>query len=137
LGGTCTGGGPACCTDPGADATCTSGICRDSTYCATVLEDAGCEFLAGPGVWNCGNQDLTGINLSGCDLTNASFFNTNASNVTFVSTILTGANFFDAEVTGATWDNTTCPSGTNSDANNDTCCGEFILGQTPTGCGAG
>jgi hypothetical protein len=137
LGGACTAGGDACCTDPGADATCTSGICRDPGYCETVLEAAGCEFLTGPGVWNCGNQDLTGVNLSGCDLPGASFFGTDVTNAIFTSTNLNGANFFDSNVTGAEWGNTTCPSGENSDANGDTCCGEFIAGQTPTGCQVG
>ena len=51
-----------------------------------------------------------------------------------VETNLTGANFFDANVTAATWDDVTCPSGTNSTANGDDCCGQFISSQVPTGC---
>lgn len=137
LGGACTAGGPACCTDPGADATCTSGICRAPAYCQTVLEAAGCEFLTGSGIWDCGSLDLTGINLSGCDLSGASCFATNLTNAVFTSSNLTGANFFGSNVTGAEWENTTCPSGENSDANGDTCCEAFILGQVPTGCAAG
>lgn len=102
--------------------------------CDATLTGAGCEFLAGPGVWDCGSQDLTGVNLTGCDLANASFFSTNASAVNFTNVDLTGANFFDANVTGAVWSATTCPSGTHSDDSSNTCCGHFILGQTPTGC---
>lgn len=137
LGGACATGGAACCTNPGADATCTSSICRDPGYCQTVLEAAGCELLSGTDIWNCGSKDLTGINLSGCDLPGASFFTTNVTNAIFTSANLTGANFFDSNVTGAEWGNTTCPTGENSDANGDTCCGQFILGQVPTGCPAG
>lgn len=134
LGGACTAGGAACCTDPGADATCTSGICRAPAYCETVLEAAGCVFVPAFEVWNCSLQDLTDINLSGCDLLGASFFSANLTNAILTSTNLTDANFFNGAVTGAEWGNTTCPSDVNSDANGDTCCGEFILGQVPTGC---
>lgn len=137
LGGVCSGGGPSCCTTPGADATCTGGICRAPAYCATTLEDAGCEFLSGPGIWNCGSQDLSGLNLSGCDLSGGSFSGATLTNAILTSTNLTGANFFGSNVTGVTWENTTCPTGTNSDANGDTCCGQFILGQTPAGCPVG
>ena len=118
-----------CCTG----LTCRGDRCR--VDCAATLEAAGCVFVSGLDVWNCGSQDLTGITLSGCDLANASFFDANATGVTFDATNLTGANFFAATVTGAGWNNTTCPTGVNSDANGDTCCGQFILGQTPTGCG--
>lgn len=137
LGSACTEGGAACCTDPGADATCASGICRAPAYCQTVLEAAGCAFNTGVGVWVCDSKDLTGVNLSGCDLPGASFFSTNLTNASFTSVNLTDANFFESNLTGAEWGNTTCPTGTNSDANGDTCCGEFILGQVPTGCPAG
>jgi hypothetical protein len=98
------------------------------------LSSVGCEFLAGPGIWDCGSQDLTGANLSNCDFNGASFFQADLTNAIVHDTILTGANFFDATVTGADWENATCPSGTNSDASGDTCCGEFILDQVPTGC---
>ncbi len=134
LGGACTTGGTACCTNPATDATCTLGICRDQSYCSTTLVAAGCEFQNGPDYWECGGEDLTGINLSGCNLSGADFFNANLTNAVMVSTNLTGANFQGSNVTGAEWGNTTCPSGDNSDTTGDTCCGEFILGQTPTGC---
>jgi hypothetical protein len=102
--------------------------------CVAALEGAGCEFVPGTDVWNCGGDDLSGLNLSGCNLSGASFSTTNASAVNFTNAVLTGANFFDANVTGAVWVNTTCPEGTNSNSNGNTCCGEFILGQSPTGC---
>lgn len=111
-----------------------AGPAEDPVDCEATLVANGCEFLAGPEVWNCGSQDLSGVNLSTCDLTNASFFTANLTGATLHDTILTGANFFDAAVTGVDWDNTTCPSGTNSDANGDTCCDAFISGQIPTGC---
>ncbi len=132
-GDSCVAGGLACC----GDLDCLGGACRATANCTATLEGAGCEFLVGPGVWNCGSQDLTGVNLNGCDLTSASFFNTNASGAQFAATILTGANFFDANVTDAVWGDTTCPAGVNSDDNDDTCCGQFTAGQTPTGCPVG
>ena len=137
LGGACTAGGLACCTTPGADATCDSGICRAPAYCATALADAGCEFLSSPGIWNCGSQDVSGVNLSGCDLTGASFFSANLTNAILASTNLTNANFFGGNVTNVEWDNTTCPTGVNSNANGNTCCGEFISSPEPVGCAAG
>jgi uncharacterized protein YjbI with pentapeptide repeats len=99
-----------------------------------VLADNGCVFLSGPGVWNCGSQNLSGATLYNCDLTNASFFNADLSGATVIESNLTGANFFDATVVETSWDDVTCPSGTNSTANDDSCCDEFINGQVPEGC---
>ncbi|MDQ2653201.1 MAG: pentapeptide repeat-containing protein [Chloroflexota bacterium] len=137
LGGACTTGGTACCTDPGANATCTAGICRDPGYCTTTLEAAGCGFSPVEKIWFCTGQYLNGVNLSGCDLTGADFRIADATNAILASTNLTNANFLASTVTGVDWENTTCPTGTNSDANGDTCCGEFIVGQVPAGCPAG
>lgn len=119
-------------SDGELSATATASITVRS--CAATLEAHGCEFLAGPGIWNCGSKDLQNANLSGCNLTNASFFNANLSGAKLHETNLTGANFFASTVTNAKWKDTTCPSGTNSAANNSTCCGQFILGQVPGGC---
>jgi hypothetical protein len=136
LGGACTTGGTACCTDLGANATCAAGICRDPGYCTTTLEAAGCGFSVVEMVWFCSGQYLSGVNLSGCDLAGARFPATNLTNAILASTNLTDANFIASDVTGVSWENTTCPTGTNSDANGDTCCGEFILEQVPVGCPA-
>ena len=137
LGRACSTDGLACCTNVGADATCAEDFCNDQEYCATTLETAGCEFTDGPDVWNCGSVDLSGLNLSGCVLSGASFFAADLTNAELAGTILTSANFFDANVTGVVWDNTTCPTGVNSDDNDGTCCNEFTGGQVPTGCAAG
>ena len=70
---------------------------------------------------NLTNADLEGAGLEGADLSRA---------------VLQGVNFTDADVQGArfhqatglssvTWSNTTCPDGTNSDANGGTCTGHL------------
>ena len=137
LGGACTTGGTDCCTDPAANATCTAGICRDPGYCTTTLDAAGCGFSPVEQVWFCNGLDLSGVNLSGCDLTGAQFPVVDLTNAILASTNLTNAEFVASDVTGVDWENTTCPTGTNSDANGDTCCGEFLRGQVPNGCPAG
>lgn len=131
--GACPDGNLGCC----GDLTCLGGACRAVADCTATLEGAGCEFLDGPGVWDCGGEDLSGVNFNGCDLTGASFSSTNVTNAQFATTILTDANFFGANVTGAVWADTTCPDGPNSDTNGNTCCGAFIFDQTPTGCPVG
>lgn len=136
LGGACSDGGAACCTNVGADADCTASICRAPEYCVATLIVAGCTEGLTPTAWSCTSLDLTGLNLNGCDLTFATFANSNLTNATFVSANLTNVNFPSANVTGVTWGNTTCPKdAVNSDDNGNTCCGQFLNGQAPaTGC---
>ncbi len=55
--------------------------------------------------------DLFGANLAGADLHGADLGGAN----------LLGANLFDANLAVVTWDATTCPDGSSSDANGDTC----------------
>lgn len=91
--------------------------------------------------------DFSGANLTGADLTGASLFRsdfrwanlTNAKadpgvfqEVNFEGANLTGANFANAIVTPANWRNTTCPDGSNSDANGGTCVGTPGLENPPT-----
>ena len=102
--------------------------------CTSTLQAHGCQFIVGPSVWDCGSKDLQGADLSGCSLPGASFFNANLTGAKLHRTDLTGANFFSSTVTSAKWKDTTCPAGANSNANGNTCCGAFILGQTLTGC---
>ena len=69
---------------------------------------------------NLNKANLSGVNLSGANLSGA---NLNSAN-------LTGANLSGANVTGAnlgkvTWSNTTCPDGTNSNADGGTCAGHL------------
>lgn len=72
-----------------------------------------------------------GANLNGSAITgsqfNGPFDNAILLNITFNNVILTGSSGLDtASRTGVTWSNTTCPDGTNSDGNGDTCEGHLI-----------
>ena len=93
------------------------------------------------------SADLTGANLSEANLTNANLAFANLGNAELLSATLTLANFANvifvdatlryavgvpATMAGATWINTTCPDGTNSDANADkTCMGHFLVHAPP------
>ncbi len=77
------------------------------------------------------NADLQGADLrngneSGADFTNANlqgatFFGSNLSGAIFRHANLTGAQVSGANLHGAVWSDTTCPDGTNSDADGGTC----------------
>ena len=54
---------------------------------------------------------LFGANLTGADLSNA--------NLSYAN--LYDAYLYDADLTGVNWYDTTCPDGTNSDNNENTC----------------
>jgi hypothetical protein len=62
-------------------------------------------YLVGPAA-NLTGADLSGANLSGFDL---------------LDTNLTNANLNGADLSGVTWSNTTCPDGTNSNNDGNTC----------------
>ena len=64
---------------------------------------------------NLGEATLPGANLSGANLTGADASDAN----------LDGANLTGAIVTKVTWDNTTCPDGSNSVYSNNTCAGHL------------
>ncbi len=70
---------------------------------------------------------LTNADLStGADLSNANFTDANLTDVNFTDSGLIGATNMDtATRTGIIWSNTTCPDGTNSDNNGDTCEGHL------------
>jgi uncharacterized protein YjbI with pentapeptide repeats len=67
-------------------------------------------YLIGPGTNltddNLQNADLAGVDLANADLTGA---------------ILTGADLAGANLAGVLWSDTTCPDGTNSDNDGETC----------------
>ena len=77
------------------------------------------------------NADLQGADLrngnqSGADFTNANlqgatFFGSNLSGAIFRHANLTGAHVNGASLSGTVWSDTTCPDGTNSDADGGTC----------------
>ena len=95
-------------------------------------------------------QSLAGCNLSGLNLTNAQLSEANLSGANLNKTNLTGANLSGANLSGANlnganlsganlsganlnganlnkviWSGTTCPDGTNSDADGGTCTGHL------------
>jgi Pentapeptide repeats (8 copies) len=74
--------------------------------------------------------DLQGANLNRADLTGADLSGANLAGANLNSANLTGANLDGADVAGAnlntvTYSNTTCPDGTNSDADGGTCKGHL------------
>jgi len=66
--------------------------------------------------------------LSYADLTNAMMYDLDLRYANLTGADLTGADlaylntsYGPADLTGVTWSNTTCPDGTNSDNNGNTC----------------
>lgn len=82
-----------------------------------VLRDG---YFFGPGAYIFG-QNLTGLNLTGTDLSGASFFssnltgvnlaNVNLSGASMLQANLIGADLFGANVTGVNWQGARCPGG--------------------------
>jgi len=75
---------------------------------------------------NFGGADLQGANLQGDNLSGATLTNADLNGANLQGANLTGASLAGASVTGAnlqtiTWSNTTCPDGTNSNADGGTC----------------
>jgi alpha-tubulin suppressor-like RCC1 family protein len=74
--------------------------------------------------------NLSNANLNGANLSSANLSGANLSGANLNGANLTGANLSGAGVTGTnfnkvTWSNTTCPDGTNSDADGGTCTGHL------------
>jgi len=77
------------------------------------------------------SSDFTGANLTGATLMGSSAHvgGNNFTNVNFTNANLGGGDFINYGVntfTGAIWSNTTCPDGTNSDNDGNTCVGHGI-----------
>ena len=74
---------------------------------------------------------LAGCNLSGLNLTGAQLARANLTGANLNGANLTGANLTGATITATTnfnkvtWSNTTCPDGTNSNADGGTCTGHL------------
>lgn len=123
-----------------------------STFQNSIFANANLSYaeISGSNQVGFQNADLTSSNLShstfsgfatstnftGADFSNAAinnvnmsdsnFSNTNFSNTTFDSVNMTNAtNAATATFTGVTWTNVTCPDGTNSDDNSNTCAGHL------------
>ncbi len=76
------------------------------------------------------SANLSGANLNSANLTSADLSGAQLSGANLNSANLTSADLSAATVTGAnfnkvTWSNTTCPDGTNSDADGGTCTGHL------------
>jgi hypothetical protein len=73
------------------------------------------------------NANLSNVNFSNSYVQDSDFRNANLSNANFTNAIIKGSNFqgatnmSSATFAGATWDNSTCPDGTNSNSNGNTC----------------
>ena len=67
------------------------------------------------------NADLEYAYLTGADLTNADLQNANLTGANLSYAYLYNADLTGADLTGIYWYDTTCPDGTNSDDNGNTC----------------
>ena len=96
------------------------------------------------------NSDFTGTNFTNAHISAASFTDSNFTsanfngatinteygpttiqnvdftNADFTNAVLTGVDFSNSTRTGVIWSNTTCPDGTNSDNNGNTCEGHLV-----------
>jgi uncharacterized protein YjbI with pentapeptide repeats len=70
------------------------------------------------------NANFTGANFTSASIKNNQFINSDFTNANFTNTNLTGSTNDSSTFTGAIWSNTTCPDGTNSDNDGNTCIGQ-------------
>lgn len=70
---------------------------------------------------NLSDADLADAFLNRADLTGTNLTGTNLTGADLADVDLTGANLHGATLTGVVWSNTTCPDGTNSDADGGAC----------------
>jgi uncharacterized protein YjbI with pentapeptide repeats len=89
---------------------------------------------------NANFADLSNANFSGSDLSTGHMIDARLSGVTMGGTNIAGLQLDGADLTGANlhgatgtpettdtvWSNTTCPDGTNSDQDANTCVGHFL-----------
>ena len=117
----------------------TSGNTASASFLVVVsAPGAQCDLSRYPSAK--GALNLKGANLSGCYLPGASLAGANATNANLVGAYLAGANLGSANLTqaqlqravlananlaGVKWLQTTCPDGTNSNANGGTCLGHL------------
>jgi hypothetical protein len=67
------------------------------------------------------NSNFTDASLIENTMNDCNFTNSNLTNADTSHSNFKGSNFTNATVTGVKWFNTTCPDGTNSDNNGNTC----------------
>lgn len=84
-------------------------------------------WQSGLNLSNFTNADFSNAtNFYSISITESNLSNTNFTNVPFARVDMTGAtNAATATFTGATWDDVTCPDGTNSNENSNTCVGHL------------
>lgn len=71
------------------------------------------------------NGILSHATFNAADATNSVWTNADITSVNFTDTNLTGASGLNITGAGVIWSNTTCPDGTNSDNNGNTCEGHL------------
>jgi YVTN family beta-propeller protein len=74
---------------------------------------------------NLSGANLSGANLSGTNLTGANLTGANLSGANLSGANLSGADLSGAKLSGVIWSTTTCPDGTNSNADGGTCLGHL------------
>jgi hypothetical protein len=74
---------------------------------------------------NLSNANLNGANLTGADLTKANLAGADLTKANLAGADLSGASLAGANLNKVTWSGTTCPDGTNSDADGGTCLGHL------------
>jgi len=74
---------------------------------------------------NFSSARMTGVDFGGAVAEKAQFGSANLSKPNFTGTNLTGSTFQNVNMSDAIWSGTTCPDGTNSDANGNTCDGHL------------
>jgi thiol-disulfide isomerase/thioredoxin len=84
------------------------------------------KFLRVVDAYDFRGEDLSDMNLengvyNGSDFSNANMANTSFDRSTFFNSNLCGANLKGASMMATLWKNTTCPDGSNSNYNGDTC----------------
>lgn len=72
------------------------------------------------------NVNFTNVNLTNTEAEATNFSNSNFDGANFTNTNLNLSDFTDANLNNVTWSNTTCPDGTNSDDNGNTCEGHLV-----------
>jgi uncharacterized protein YjbI with pentapeptide repeats len=118
-------GGESCGDDFGAD--CANDELQAPDSLAPGAQLQNCTALRGEEHYNADLSDanLCRADLSGTVLTWGLLRGANLSEANLTEANLFGADLTDANLTGVLWGNTTCPDGTNSDANGGTCQGHL------------
>lgn len=115
------------------------GMIDDTEFIGTNLTGADFSNLQplyprsyGIGNNNFSNANMTNANFSDskfgyrCNFSGANLQNTNFSNTSFSGVNFAGAqNMSTANLAGTTWNDVTCPDGSNSNNNGNTCAGHF------------